>query len=110
MIYYNEYELLELFESEPTIIGEAEVCIFKYAKIDKYDFTFTMSLYVFEETCILSLFHKDLKYPIFDISFDKIENIKCKDDKLIIQQRDNTKNIVVYFKPNYTFAFEDRLV
>jgi hypothetical protein len=104
----DKYELLELFESEPKIIDE-EAGEHEYKKEDAFGFTLKMIIFLYDEFCGLTLNHKDLKYPIFDLGFDNINRIKCKDDKLIIQQANNTKNVVVYFKPNYTLKFEDRL-
>lgn len=105
----DKYELLELFESEPKILGDEEAGIYEYKRQDKYGFTFKMSLFLYDECCSITLEHKDLKYPLFNLGFDKLDYIKCKDEKLIIQQINNSKNVTVLFKPNYAMTFEDRL-
>ncbi len=108
MIGYNEYDLLELFESEPKLAANEDVGMYKYSRKDEHGFTFELYMSVYDEYCSLSLYHKDLKTSIFDIGFDNINDIKCKENRLIIEQAENPKNIVVHFKPNYTLAFEDR--
>ena len=104
----DKYELLELFESEPKIIDE-EAGEYEYKKEDVFGFTLEMAIFLYDAHCSLTLKHKALKYPIFDLGFDKIDYIKCKDEKLFIHQAGSKKDVVVYFKPNYTFAFEDSL-
>ena len=108
MLKYNEYELLELFEAEPRIIDE-EAGMYEYKKNDAFGFTLAMTIFLYDEFCSLTLNYKDLKYPIFELGFDGVNNIKCKEDKLIIQQSNNSKNVVIYFKPNYFLRFEERL-
>src|SRR3989304_6662992 len=80
---YNEYDLLELFESEPKQLYEEDVGIYTYSKEDQYGFTFIFYLSIHEGTSILSLLHKDLKYPIFDLTFHDIEDVECKENRLI---------------------------
>lgn len=104
----DQYELLELFENEPKVFDE-EAGICECKRMDGHGFVFAMNLILCEGLCSLTLKHKDLKYPLFELGFDKVDSIKCKEDKLIIQQANTTKNIVVYFKPNYFLRFEDRL-
>lgn len=104
----DKYELLELFENEPKVFDE-EVGIYEYERTDAHGFVFTMNLILCEGRCSITLKHKDLKYPIFDLGLDEVNSIKCKEDKLIIQQTNNSKNVVIYFKPNYFLRFEDRL-
>lgn len=109
MIKYDEYELLELFENNPVMLYEEDVGIYEYAKNDINEFTLKMYINIYERVCIFTLLYKNLKYPLYDIDLRNVETIKCKDDKLIIQQTNNKKNVIIYFKPNYTLKFEDRL-
>ena len=104
----DKYELLELFESEPKIIDN-DAGIYSYQKTDIHEFTLAMTIFLYDNFCSLTLKHKDLKYPLFELGFDKIDCIKCKDDKLIIQQSNMSKNVVVYFKPNYFLRFEEQI-
>jgi hypothetical protein len=104
----DKYELLELFESEPRVIDE-EAGMYEYKKEDAFGFTLKMTIFLYDGFCSLTLRYKNFEIPIFDLGFDKIDCIKCKEDKLIIQQSNNPKNVVVHFKPNYFLRLEDRL-
>lgn len=42
MIEYDEYELLELFESEPKLMGEPEIKMYDYKKSDDDGFTLNL--------------------------------------------------------------------
>ncbi len=103
----NKFDLLELFECEPKIIDN-EAGMYEYRKDDSHGFSLRLCIFLYDEFCSITLTHRDLKTPLFELGFEKIENIKCKENRLIIEQTGNPKNIVVHFKPNYTLAFEDR--
>lgn len=107
-IKYDEYELLELFANEPIAIDEKETGIFLYNQEDSYGFKLSMYISIYEYTCSISLSHRDLTKPIFDIGLNDVKCIKGKNDRLVIQQSDEEKDVVVYFKPNYALTFEKR--
>jgi hypothetical protein len=107
MIEYDEYDLLELFENEPKMPYEEDVGIYEYTRKDAHGYTFKMNLYAYDATCILSLFHENLKFTLYEIDFQKVETIDCKEDKLFIHQANSKDDIVVYFKPTYTLRFEE---
>lgn len=109
MIKIDIYDLLELFEKDPEIFGEEKTGIYKYKKLNKYGFTFELNFSLLDQTCRIILFHEDLREPLFDLNFENIETINCREDKLIIKQKENLKNIVIYFKPNYHLNFEDEI-
>ena len=75
--------------------------MYEYKKNDAFGFTLRMTIFLYDEHCSLTLEYKDFKSPIFDLGLDRVNDIKCKDDKLIIQQSNATKDVVVHFKPNY---------
>lgn len=102
----DQYDLLELFESEPKIIDE-QICIYEYKKQDSHGFIFTMYLNYYDEFCSLTLEHKNLKTPIFDLRYNNVNNIEAKNDNLVINQTNKYQKIVIYFKPNYTLSFEE---
>ena len=108
MIEYQEYELLELFESDPVVIDEG-ACIYRYRRTDKFGFCLKFYFSAYNQNCAISLWYKNFANPIFDIGFDKITSIICKKDKLILEQENQEEDAVVYFKPTYTFIFEKRL-
>jgi hypothetical protein len=105
----DKYDLLELFECNPKIIGDEAAGIYEYQKQDVYGFTLRLCLFLYDDYCSLTLSHKDLSTPLFELGFNNINNITSKENRLIIDQTGNPKNIVLHFKPNYTLRFEDRI-
>ncbi len=107
-IKYDEYELLELFTSEPAVINEKEAGVFLYTQEDTHGFKLSMYMSIYEYVCSISLNHKDLSKPIFDIGLNEVKCIKAKKDRLIIQQNGKEQDVIIYFKPNYALTFEKR--
>jgi len=105
-IKYDEYELLELFASEPVEINEKEAGIFLYKQEDSHGFKLSMYMSIYEHVCSISLSYKDLVKPIFDIALNEVKCVKSKDDRLIIRQNDKEHDAIIYFKPNYALTFE----
>ena len=101
---FNDYELLELFGSEPKIVDE-EAKIFQYLAQDNYGFSLTLFISVFEEYIVLRLEHESLTNPIFDIEIKDIIKIKGNGEKIIFVYKADgigEKNAKIYFKPNFT--------
>jgi len=105
-INYDEYELLELFASEPIEINEKDVGIFLYNREDSQGFKLSMYMSIYEQVCSISLSYKDLAKPIFDIALNDVECVKSKGDRLIIRQNDKKHDVIIYFMPNYALLFE----
>lgn len=105
-IKYDEYELLELFASEPVEICEKGAGIFQYNQEDIHGFKLSLYMSIYENMCSINLTHKDLAKAIFDIGLDNIKCIKGQKDRLAIQQNDKELDVIIYFKPNYALAFE----
>lgn len=105
---YREHDLLELFESEPNIIDE-EAGIYIYKRTNEYGFTFVFYFSMCEGRCIITLMYQNFINPIYDMVFDDVQEIECSEERLIIKQKNKTESIIVYFKPNYSLAFEARL-
>lgn len=111
MIEYTEYELIELFGCEPKMLCEDEdVGIYSYKHTDEYGFTLGLGISIYEEHCRLTLTYKNFTKPLYQMKFDEIEKIECSENRLIMQQRNKTKSIIVCFKPNYSLTFEERLL
>jgi hypothetical protein len=104
----DKYDLLELFEIEPNVIDE-EAGIYRYKRTNEYGFTLVFYLSICEGRCILTLTYQDFIKPLYDMIFDNIQKIECSEDRLIINQENKSESIIVYFKPNYSLAFEERL-
>lgn len=108
LLVIDKLDLLELFENEPKIIDE-EAGLYKYSRKDEHGFTLTMSLFLYDEYCSLTLEYKDFKMPLYEMGFNKIEKIECSENRLIIKQEDKPESVIVYFKPNYSLTFSERL-
>jgi hypothetical protein len=108
MIEYQEYELLELFESEPIVINK-DACIYTYKHTDKFEFRLELYFSAYDQCYSISLWYKNFANSLFDIGFNNVKKIVCQKDKLIIEQENKEKDAVVYFTPTYTFTFEERL-
>ncbi len=107
---YAEYELVELFECEPKMLYEEEdVGIYTYERTDKCGFTLSLTISVHEEDCGLTFTYQDLRKPLYQMKFEEVEKIECSEDRLIMKQKNKSESIIVYFKPNYSLAFEERL-
>ena len=109
MIEYNEYDLLELFESEPKIAGEGKAGRYEYEKLDKNGFQFKLYFSLYDDLGSITLRYRDLHIPIFEMNLTHIESIICTGDRLTIQQKNNSKKVVAYFKPNYIVNFEEKV-
>ncbi|MFD1425586.1 hypothetical protein [Kroppenstedtia sanguinis] len=108
-IKYNEYELLELFESEPEPLHEEEAGMLYYTHKDHHGFEAVMYISIYENYCRLSVSHENLEKPIFQLELHEVQSIKGKEDRLIITRK-GKENIVFFFKPNCSLEWdpEDR--
>lgn len=100
-IKYDEYELLELFEKEPVVIGDEEAGMFIYSKNDDLGFKLVLTISIYEKQCILSLNYQSLATPIFEFNLLDIDAIICEDQKLKIISHDKEKRVEVIFKPHF---------
>lgn len=104
-INYNEYELLELFCSEPNVIDK-NAGIFLYNTKDKFGFKFALYFSIYDKQVTIRLSHNDLANPIFDISLNDVGKIGADSERLCIYRKSNNPIVVVYFKPSFTLAIE----
>lgn len=106
LIHYDEYELLELFESEPIIVFEEETGVFIYRHIDSRNLELTMSFSVYENKCSIGLSYCMQAYDslITEIDLEDVTSFLCTSEKLTIQ-RACGRNIEVIFKPNFILKF-----
>ena len=97
-IQYDEHELFEFFESEPTVVIDEETGIFIYSKQDKRGMRFVLDLSIYEQRCSIGLCSGE--YTIFEDEIDNVEKIECNAERLKIHQKDSTKGYTVYSSPN----------
>ncbi|MUK87331.1 hypothetical protein GMD78_02810 [Ornithinibacillus sp. L9] len=104
-INFNEYEMLELFESDPVVIGQYEAGNFIYSKTDEFGFKLVFTISIYENECIVSLSHQSYKTPIVDYRFKDVVALVKNEDCLILKRNNNEELIKVFFKPNFSFSF-----
>jgi len=81
-IKYDEYDLLELFQSEPvSISGNIDDGELIYIYKDEQNFKLILTLDVYRQTISLSITFND--YVVFTGDLNNVTSIK-KDDKLMI--------------------------
>jgi len=102
-IKYCEYELLELFESEPIIgsfehAGEGDRWV-TYSK-EEDDLSLRFSFDVIGKTCSVSFSHPSRKEPIFEFGLTKIIRFECTKEMLIVRREDGYNEVLIKFKPH----------
>jgi hypothetical protein len=95
-IKYDEYELIELFNSEPISIGSIEEGELIYSNKDNKDFSITLFINVYAQIAELTLSYKN--NAVFNCKLKKVVSINKVDKNLIINSEDE-KKIRVKFYP-----------
>ncbi|SDC97511.1 hypothetical protein SAMN04488112_1255 [Melghirimyces thermohalophilus] len=80
-IKYNEYLLLELFNSEPLII-DREAEIYKYQIKGEMGFELTLYFSVYDQYATVRLGCKELKKPIFEVDMENVVEIRAGKEKI----------------------------
>ncbi|WP_226675723.1 hypothetical protein [Rossellomorea aquimaris] len=103
-IKYDEYELLELFESEPTPIFEEEQGILQYSKVDDAGIQLIFTMSVYECRCKFSLYLKKLEARLVEFEFNNVAALTKSEEKLLIYTEENNDPFTIFFKPRFTFS------
>ncbi|MFL0491815.1 hypothetical protein ACH0CQ_19770 [Bacillus sp. 179-I 2A5 NHS] len=104
-IQYDEYELLEIFESEPEDYFIPGAGAYRYSKIDKLGFELVMIMCYYEETVELKMFYENK--CIFETKMGSAKRIYTRNNSLYVQGGVENKTIEVKFKPHFTVQIED---
>jgi len=82
-IKYDEYDLLELFQSEPvSISGNLDDGELMYAYTDNQNFNVILTLDVYQQTCSLSItFHDAI---VFTGDFKNVTNLRRYDKDMVM--------------------------
>lgn len=104
-IKYDEYELLELFESEPEDFLIEGAGVYLYRKIDSLGFKLIMIMSVYENTVNLSLSYNE--ECVFDVNMESVERVYIHNDILHIQCSEEKKEIEVRFKPHFAIYIRE---
>ncbi|NLZ49193.1 MAG: hypothetical protein GX895_10505 [Clostridiales bacterium] len=95
-IKYDEYEMLELFNSEPISIGSVEEGELIYSYKDNQDFSITLFMNVYAQLAELTLSYKE--NIVFNSNIKDVRAIKKVEGALIIESSDE-KRIKLKFYP-----------
>ena len=106
-IQYDEFQLLELFGSEPVLIVDEEAGIFMYSKGDYAGFKLILTISIYENECNLSLIHEKYPVPIFESKLKDVEKISGTSSELKIERRGSNKVISLRVKPNFSIRIEN---
>ncbi|PFJ14639.1 hypothetical protein COD67_23210 [Bacillus cereus] len=104
-VQYDEYELLEIFESEPEDFITPGAGVYRYCKMDKLGFKLNMIVSYYEDTVQLDIVYKE-RY-IFETKMESVKRIYTRNDSLYIQGTEEKKKIEVKFKPHFTVKIEE---
>ncbi|WP_226701552.1 hypothetical protein [Priestia aryabhattai] len=99
---YNEYEMLELFEDEPSVMIDYQTGMFMYSKDDDHGFHLLLIMSVHESKCSVSLSYKHFKGLIFNFDLENISQIKGENDRLKILGNDDNTEVEISFKPHFS--------
>ncbi|KGR88902.1 hypothetical protein [Lysinibacillus odysseyi] len=96
-IKYDEYELLELFQSEPvSITGNIDDGELIYTYKDDQNFKVILTLDVYQQTCSLSITFNDSK--VFTGDLNNVTSIKKDDKVMVINVGEEEKLKVKFYK------------
>ena len=101
-IEYDEYELLELFESKAVSIYDEEAGKYMYVKTDKYGMKLILHIDVYEQTCSLSLTYEKYTKAIFEINETAVKRLIKKEATLEVVNNLDESVLKVYFRPNFS--------
>ena len=96
-IKYNEYDLLELFQSEPaSITGNIDDGELIYIYKDDQKFKVILKLDVYKQTSSLSITFND--FTVFTGDFNNVTSIKKADKAMVINVGEEEKIKVKFYK------------
>lgn len=103
-MFYDEYELLELFESEPEELYQEGAGFYMYSKIDKLGFQILLYISQYENKCIVSLSNDIYNWTIFDFELYFIESIRNENECLKIRGNSGKTEVDIQFKPHFSLT------
>ena len=104
-IEYDEFELLELFESEPdSLSGNMEDGEISYTSKKDSGFELTIFIYTYQQECGIYLSHNERE--IFSASLKEISKIIQKDNALYFESQEKKQLISIYFGDNFNIKMD----
>ena len=103
-IKYCEYEMLELFESEP-ISGKPKQpahddSLITYRREDEYGLSILFCFDTEKSSCSISFFYKPWETPIVEFELTKVTHFECTRETLIIRREHGENEVLLTFKPH----------
>lgn len=95
-IKYDEYEMLEVFNSEPISVGSVEEGELIYLYKDNQDFSVTLFMNVYAQLAELTISYKE--NIVFNSNIKEVKTIEKVEGALIIDSSDE-KRIKLKFYP-----------
>ncbi|MCL2399485.1 MAG: hypothetical protein FWC91_07080 [Defluviitaleaceae bacterium] len=95
--YFDEYDLLELFNAEPEMIGSDEAGLYMYSKTNSNGVQILLLLSVHENKCRISLSIEETTF--FKVELNNVENLHRKDGWLRIRQSSGENDFFICFYP-----------
>lgn len=103
-IKYEDLDMLEFFECDPTLIGEKGNGKYLYSIKDNQQFEMTFVIDVYEKK--VDIFITFNNYSIFSGRFDNIIEIRKKENNLMVITKDG-KNLVIKKLPCLGISIEN---
>lgn len=100
-IKFDEYELLELFESEPVVVhGDYQAGVFMYAKDDAKGVNIVFTFDVYQCYCEFSLNIDNGKYTICEYKLNNVASLEKVGESLSIISKDDDEIVRINFQPS----------
>lgn len=103
-MFYDEYELLELFESEPEELFQEGAGFYMYKKVDKLGFQLLLYISQYEHKCDVSLSNDMYRWTIFEFELYHIESIRNENECLKIRANSGKTEIDIQCKPHFSLT------
>ena len=102
---FDEHDMLELFESEPSIIPPEEAGMYIYSKLNQNGVKLLLDLSVYEHKChILLCIGED---AFFETELKNVEYLRREGNCLRIHRFDSESDYLLYFFPNFFMKIEN---
>ena len=102
---FDEYDLLELFNAEPKMIGPDEACVYMYSKKNSTGIQVLLYISAYENICELSLGINEVTF--FKAELHNVENLRKKDGWLRIHRNNGEKDLFICFYPIFYVSIGD---
>lgn len=103
-MFYDEYELLELFESEPKELYQEGAGFYMYKKVDKLGFQLLLYISYYEKKCEISLSNDMYNWTIFEFELYHIESIRNENECLKIRGNSGKTEVDIQCKPHFSLT------